>query len=63
MTDVCTVKLLAAETGMTEKSIRQNMTRGVFLEGIHYFRPRARRVYFSRRAIEEWAKGLSKHPV
>jgi excisionase family DNA binding protein len=42
---------------ISQATLRNKMCKGVFVEGKHFFRPRASQPLFKRAALEEWIEG------
>ncbi len=57
------VDQLAEVTPWTAAAIRTMMARGIFIEGVHYFRPHGRgsRPIFSWRAVSHYIEGTEAH--
>jgi hypothetical protein len=53
---------VAALIRKTAKTVRNMMTRSVFREGVHYFRPRGSTPLFKRDAVIQWAEGRDTMP-
>ena len=46
----------------TPKTVRNMMSRGVFRDAVHYFRPRGSTPLFKRDAIIQWVEGSETVP-
>ena len=52
-----TVDELGQRLKLSPKSIANKMSAGVFVEGVHFFRPPSMRVRFKWSAIQRWLEG------
>lgn len=52
-----TLQEAAAIARCASKTLQNHMTNGILVEGVHFFRPRGRRVLFSRDAFIAWCEG------
>ena len=52
---------VAALIRKTPKTVRNMMSRGVFRDAVHYFRPRGSTPLFKRDAVIQWVEG--REPV
>jgi len=46
----------------TPKTVRNMMSRGVFRDAVHYFRPRGSTPLFKRDAVIQWVEGRDGSP-
>lgn len=60
--DLCTIWLLARETGKSEPSIRWLIQSGEWVEGQHYYR-RRRRIMLVRKACLDWYREGDRGPL
>lgn len=52
-----TIGEVAALIRKTPKTVRNMMSRGVFRDAVHYFRPRGSTPLFKRDAVIQWVEG------
>ena len=52
-----TIGEVAALIRKTPKTVRNLMSRGVFRDAVHYFRPRGSTPLFKRDAVIQWVEG------
>lgn len=56
-TQYLTIGEVAALIRKTPKTVRNLMSRGVFRDAVHYFRPRGSTPLFKRDAVIHWVEG------
>jgi len=57
-----TIEEVAALIRKVPKTVRNMMSRGVFRQEVHYFRPRGSTPLFRREAVIQWVEGREPAP-
>lgn len=52
-----TIQKLSKDSGYTINALRAKMTRGVFIQGVHYIHAPDGRIHFNIEAYEQWVIG------
>jgi hypothetical protein len=62
MEEYLTIAELAARLKLTPKTVRNKMASGVFIEGVHYFRPKGLGTRFKWGAVVAWLEQTEATP-
>lgn len=51
------LKKYAEQSGYTEKALREKIHKGVWAEGVHYYRSPDRHIVINIEEVEKWQRG------